>query len=137
MVELRLPRYEQHVDDDARGVEHKRLVDSVLDELAEEVLAAHAPAPIDVRDVGTEHQRGLRPAPSLEQRRLAGRKLDRIRLRLDERLDRAFHVLDPGEERGLTEEAVVDRDVEATAVGGEEPVEPDVHAGTALLLIAA
>ena len=48
--------------------------------------------------------------------------------------DRRLHVLDPGEEGGLAEEAVVDGDVEALAVGGEEPVQARGHATTSSIL---
>ena len=74
---------------------------------------------------------GFGPGAILQQRRLAGGELDRVRRRLDERRDRLLHVLDPGEERALAEEHVVDRDVEAAAVGGEETIQPRRHAAPA------
>jgi len=46
---------------------------------------------------------------------------------IDEGRHRPLHVLDPGEEGALAEEAVVDRDVEAPAVGCEESVHARVH----------
>ena len=45
---------------------------------------------VDVRDVGAQDERRLRPAGQpLQERRLAGRELDRVGRRLDERRDRA------------------------------------------------
>src|SRR5688500_12488004 len=61
--------------------------------------------------VGAEHERRLRPGDALEERRLPGRELDRVGSRLDERRDRALHVLDPGEKRRFAEQAVVDRKI--------------------------
>jgi hypothetical protein len=54
--------------------------------------------------------------------------LDRIGCCFDECRDYVLDVLDPGKERRLAEKAVVDGYIEATAVAGEEPVEPSVHA---------
>ena len=83
---------------------------------------------VDVRDVGAQDERGLaRPRHRLEEARLARGELDRVRPGGDEREHRALEVLDAGEERVLAEEPVVDGDVEAAAVGGEEPVQARVH----------
>ena len=67
------------------------------------------------------------PRNALEERSLATGELDRVGTCLGERGDRALHVLDPGEEGRLSEEAVVDCDVEASAVGCEKSVEPRLH----------
>ena len=133
MHELGLVGQEQQVDDDTRRVEQQRTLDRTLDKLAE--VAPRPLGAVDVGDVGAQHERRLpRPGNPLQQRRLPRRELDRVGAGLDERGDRRLHVLDPGEEGGLAEEAVVDGDVEALAVGGEEPVQARGHATTSSIL---
>ena len=133
MQELGLAGQEQQVDDDARGVELHRTLDRALDELAEMALR-HLRA-VDVRDIGAKHERRLaRPRNPLQERRLARRELDRVGAGIDERGDRRLHILDAGKERGLAEEAVVDGDVEALAVGRKQPVQARDHASTSSIL---
>jgi len=81
---------------------------------------------VDVRRVRAQHQRGLVAAGvALEQVGLADGELDRVGAGVHEHADRALHVLDAGEHRGLAGHPVVDRDVEAAARGGmEQAVEP-------------
>src|SRR5204862_2973218 len=126
VVELRSPGEEEDVDDDAGGVEPDGGVDDAADELREEV--RRRLRAVDVRDIRAEDERRLpRPAYRLEEARLARRELDGVRARVDEGEDGALDVLDAGEERGLAEEPVVDRDVEAPPVGRKEPVHARVH----------
>jgi hypothetical protein len=79
--------------------------------------------PVDVCDVGAEDKGGLGAGAFLEVARHARGKLNGVRGGLDDAGDGAAHVLDAGEKGVLVEEAVVDGDVEALAVGGEEAVE--------------
>ena len=92
--------------------------DGVADELAPE--RALELRPVDVRDVSAQDERRL-PGAGRRWRRGAGagRELDRVRPCVDERRHRALQILDPGEERRLPEEAVVDGDVEAAPVGAK------------------
>ena len=76
-VHLRLVREQKQVDDDAGGVEPERLLDGVLDELAEQ--GARQLGRVDVGDVGAQHQRGLAwPGMCCRWRRLAEGQLDRV-----------------------------------------------------------
>src|SRR6185503_12690978 len=86
---------------------------------------------VDVGHVGPQHERRLLLAGDvLQQSRVSWRQLDRVGTGGDDRGDGATHVLDATEEARLVEEAVIDRHVEAAAVGGEEPMEAwyDAHA---------
>ena len=65
---------------------------------------------------------------------LAGGELDRVRAGGHERCDRRADVLDPGQERALAEEAVVDGHVEAAPVRREQAVQARGHATTSSLL---
>jgi hypothetical protein len=128
-VQLRLTWQRQQVHDGASGVEAHRLLDGAVDDLGEQQLAVGALGAVDVGDVGAHDEGGLGcGVQPLQQRRLAGRELDRVGPGVHERADDARHVLDPGQEAVLAEEAVVDGDVEAAAVGCEEAVEARVHA---------
>jgi hypothetical protein len=98
--------------DDARGVEADRVADGVVDH--ERPRLVRRRDGVDVRRVGAQDERGLVAAGvALEQVGLADGELDRVRLGVDEHVDRPVHVLDPGEHRGLPGHPVVDRDVEA------------------------
>ncbi len=104
----------EEVDDDAGGVEADGVPDGVVDHERPRVLGRLGG--VDVRRVGAQDERGLVAAGvALEQVGLADGELDRVRLGVDEHVDRLRHVLDPGEHRGLAGHPVVDRDVEAAA----------------------
>jgi hypothetical protein len=99
------------------------VADGVVDEEAERGLGRLGT--VDVGDVDPEYERGLVAAGvRLEQRRLGGGELDRIRTGIDKRLDHRRHVLDAGEEARLAEEPVIHRDVYAAlGLWVEEAVE--------------
>ena len=78
---------------------------------------------VDVRDVGTQDERGTRAGERRVEACHPGGELDRVGRRVDEHSQRGGQVLDPLQERSFVEEPVVDRDVEAAAVGSEEPGE--------------
>ncbi len=67
----------------------------------------------------------------VEEVRLAGGELDRVGSRGEDLLHRPGHVLDAREEVRRVEDAVVEGDVEAAAVIGEEPAEAWPHAHAA------
>jgi hypothetical protein len=66
----------------------------------------------------------------LQERRLPGRKLDRVGAGRDQNRERPLQVLDPGQEGRLAEETVVDGDVEAPPVGGEQTVETRIQSSS-------
>src|SRR5947199_400566 len=76
------------------------------------------------------------PAPRLQQVRLAGGELDRVRRGVGQHVDGPCEVLDAREERELAEEAVVDGDVQAApGASVEQAVEPEGgrHGGDSIL----
>ena len=86
---------------------------------------------VHIRDVGAQDESGaLTAALRLEQAGLALGELDGVGTRRDERVDRSGKVLDALEERLLTEEPVIDRDVEAaTGLGVEQATETEGDVG--------
>jgi len=81
---------------------------------------------VQVAHIGTEHEGGLPGTGNrLEEVRLSYVHLDGIRRRIDQRSYGAWHVLQAIEECILIEYAVVDRDVKAAAIGGEESVKAE------------
>ena len=125
-VQPRLIGEQEQVDDDRGGVEAQRLLDGLVDQGAEEL--ARQPRPVDVRDVDAHHERGLRlPGNGLEERRLTRRELHGIGTGGHHRVDGPSHVLDAAEKPRLVEHAVIDGDVEASAVGGQQATEAGEH----------
>jgi hypothetical protein len=112
LVQLGVARRREQVDDDARGVEPDGLADRVVDQPAPRLRGRLRG--VDVRDVAAQDQRGLVAArPALEEVGLADRELDGVGRGIDQRVDRALHVLDAGEHARLAGDAVVDGHVEA------------------------
>ena len=107
----------------AGGVQADGLQGRFLDHCAERLHGKLSP--IDIGDVSTKHERGfLAAGDALEVAGLAGGELDGVGRSLDNGLHGLGHVLDPREESGLIEEAVVDGDIEAAAgFGVKEAVE--------------
>src|SRR6266511_3251100 len=127
LVELRLARKEEEIDDDAGRVQNDGALDYCLDNLTEKTAGRRAA--VEVRDIGAQNERRLaRTRNALQEQGLPGRELNRIGAGLDESGHRSLHVLDPCEKGALAEEAVVDGDIEAASVRGEQAVEPRVHA---------
>ncbi len=125
LMEVLAPVDPEQVDHHARGVEAQGLFDRLGHELGEVTPVGVDRRAVDVGDIGAHHQRGLFARALLEQRGAAGRQLDGVGRRLHQHVERGGEVLDSREEAGLAEEAVVDGDVEAAAVGREQAA----HAG--------
>ena len=90
---------------------------------------------VDVRHVGAQHERGLVLAwQRLQMSRLADGQLDGVWRARDDGLNGGGHIFDASQEARLIEEAVVDGDIEAIAVGAEEPVQSWGHRHTGMFL---
>jgi hypothetical protein len=128
VAQLGRPWELEQVRADACGIKPYRLLGCVRDDLVEEV--ACRLATVDIGDVCAQDERRFGPRKPLQERCLPGRKLDRVGPGRDQNRDRLLQVLDTVEESRLAEEAVVDGNVEAPPIGGEQTVQTRVQASS-------